>query len=224
MKKKIIIGGLVLLVIGIITIAVMFTMDWGGRTSTIEKTEVIEHKDSTTETGEVLPALDELVGNYSVNSSTGKAELLFEIDGLKNTQGAFEKFEVNFEVAEDFTHSILDVIIDAKSINTENEMRDEHLKDEDYFNVKKFPKIKYHATSIEFLDSLYKANGELEFMGEKNSLSIDFDFIGGQDLEDKRIEVFEGNFEFDRTKYGMEHESGIGDIVKISFYLELEKE
>lgn len=222
MKRKIIIGGIIALVIGVITVVIIFNMDWGGRTSTIKKTEIVEYVDSTDESGIILPGLDNLSGKYEVSTDNGNAELLFEIDGLKNTQGAFEKFKVEFDIQDDFTQSILNVKIDAKSINTENEMRDDHLKDEDYFNVKKYPNINFKSSEIEFADTIYYAHGELEFMGEKNPLTINFDYVGGQILEEKQIEVFEGKFEFDRTKYGMEHESGIGDIVKISFYLELE--
>lgn len=38
--------------------------------------------------------------------------------------------------------------IDVKSINTDNNMRDNHLRKEDYFDVAKFPKIKFSSTTV----------------------------------------------------------------------------
>lgn len=223
MKKLLIIGG-VLVVLAGIGVLIVFNMDWGERTSTIEKTDIVEVEDSTDTDGNILPGLDDLMGTYSVSTETGKAELLFEIDGLKETKGAFESFEVNFDIKDDFTASELEVSIQSATINTENEMRDDHLKEADYFNVETYPEIRFFASSIAFEDEKYTAAGDLEFIGASNPLTISFDHVGGQDLENgTHIEVFEGNFEFDRTEYGMEEESSIGNVVGISFYVELEQ-
>ena len=222
--KKLLIAAGVIAVLGLITVLIIFNMDWGERTSTVEKTEIEEAVDSVDENGIILPSLDDLEGMYDVDTESGKAELLFEIDGLKNTKGAFEKFEASFDIKDDFATSLLRVKIDAASINTENDMRDDHLKEPDYFDVKKYPNIIFESDNISFEEGTYTASGDLEFLGNTNSMDITFEHNGGQDLEgDVRIEVFEGSFEFDRTQYGMEEESGIGNIVSITFYVELEK-
>ena len=221
--KKFLIIGIALLVLGGIGALVVYNMDWGGRTSTVEKTEVVEAVDSTDAAGNVLPSMDDLSGVYAVSTETGKAELLFEIDGLKETKGAFEEFETTLDVAEDFTSSKLEVRIQAASLNTENEMRDEHLREAEYFDVHTHPEILFTADAISFDTEKYSASGALNFLGNEQEMTINFDHIGGQDVDGKHIEVFEGNFEFDRTAYGMKEESGIGNIVTISFYVELEQ-
>lgn len=223
--KKVAIVGSVLVVLGLITALIIFNMDWGERVSSIDKTDIEEVVDSADASGVIKPSLDELSGLYTVDTENGKAELLFEVDGLKNTKGAFEKFSVSFDIAENYSSSHLIVDIDAASLNTNNKMRDEHLVDPGYFDVKKYPSIKFESTQVSFLDTAYTATGNLDFVGASNELTINFDHKGGKDLDNGiRIEVFEGSFTFDRTKYGMEEESGIGNDVTISFYVELEKQ
>ena len=39
-----------------------------------------------------------------------------------------------------------------------------------------------------------------------------------------KVAIFEGKFEFDRTKLGMEHVASVGDSVKVHFYCELIKD
>lgn len=43
------------------------------------------------------------------------------------------------------TNSIIDVSIPVSTINTDNKTRDEHLKQEDYFNASKYPNIRLRS-------------------------------------------------------------------------------
>ena len=49
----------------------------------------------------------------------------------------------------DITKSHAEVKIDAKSINTENEKRDTHLKSADFFDADKYPTITFKSTKVE---------------------------------------------------------------------------
>ncbi len=195
----------------------------GGYESKIDKTGGLEIVDSVDTLGRITPAMDLLLGDYNVNSQTGKAEILFDVDGLKSTQGAYTKFVISLNVPDDYTKSELNVSIEASSIDTENEMRDEHLREADFFDVKKFPKITFRSREFVFNDSNYTCYGDIGFIGLEKELNFDFRFLGGKDFDNKRIEVFEGTFIFDRINYGMEESSGIGNEVNVSFYVELEK-
>lgn len=215
---------LTIILILVVTFIIIY-LNWGEYEHKLEKTEIIEVEDSTDAQGYIQPSLDDLEGLYKVDAETGKAEILFQLDGLKNTRGGFEKFIVNFTVPDDFTQSKLEVIVDVSSIKTGNSMRDEHVMDSDFFNEAEFPEIHYLAEAINFSEGHYEARGVLELLGEANELDFIFDHKGGQDLADsKRIEVFEGEFVFDRTAYGMEESTGVGNDVSISFYVELEKD
>lgn len=47
----------------------------------------------------------------------------------------------------DFANSVVEFSVDANSINTENEMRDNHLKSADFFNAAQYPKMSFKTTA-----------------------------------------------------------------------------
>lgn len=219
MLKKIIIIGVVLVAIGAI---VLYAIPWGEYQSELEKTELtneVEY-DKTAEIS--APSIAE--GLYQVNSKESKhAEILFTTSGLKDTKGGFGEFDISFDVKSEFKSSILDVVIQTKTINTGNVMRDEHLLEADFFDAAKYPTIEYHSTAIDFGDTSYITTGSLTLNGMTKELDIPFLYKGGGERDLIPFEAFEGKVTFDRTKYGQSESSGVGNEVTISFYCELEK-
>ena len=59
-------------------------------------------------------------------------------------------------------------------------------------------------------------------MGLESKINVPFNYLG-QSNEDENVEIFEGKFDFDRVKYGMEGASGTENNVTISFYCALRK-
>lgn len=215
MLKKIIIGGIIVVVL---TAVILMVIPWGEYESDLDKSELQESIEFNADTTEAAPSLDELEGLYAVSAGE-TAEILFNTDGLKSTKGGFKAFDISFEVAEDFTASKLDVVIKTSTINTGNSMRDEHLVDE-FFFAEKYPTIEFHASTISLGDTSYVANGELTMNGTTKALDVPFLHLGSGG-ESNAFEAFEGNFEIDRTTYGQSEESGVGNIVRIEFYCEL---
>ncbi len=219
MIKKIIIVGIVL---GVIAVGAILLIPWGEYESTLEKSEIKEEV-SVDSTGIVIPSLSLIQGKYFVESGeNSQAELLFDVEGLQATKGAFEQFNIEFDITEDYTRSTLIVEIQAATINTGNDMRDEHLADEDFFNSAEFPIIRFESSSIGQTDTAYIATGDLTLLSESNTINIPFKHLGsGTNKEEIAFEAFEGTFVFDRTEYGMEEVSGAGNVVTINFYCEL---
>jgi len=69
-----------------------------------------------------------------------------------------------------------DVDIDANTINTDNSMRDGHLRGEDYFDVKKHPRIRLMSTRISATDKkdVYLFNGKLTIKNTTKDVSFQF--------------------------------------------------
>lgn len=222
MKKKLLIVGGIVVVLGIVGVILLNSM-WGEYESKLEKSE-IEVTDSLKTAS--TPSFNELSGTYVVDAAeSDNAELLFHLDGLKNTKGAFEKFTASLVVENSVESAIIEVVIDAASINTGNSMRDEHLRTEEgFFLVDQYPEILFSSNNITWKDGIYTANGELTLMAETKALNFDFKHIGGgENKSGQAFEAFEGEFMFDRTEYGMPEESGVGNEVTMNFYLELVK-
>lgn len=67
---------------------------------------------------------------------------------ISEVEGSFKSFTGNLQYKKpDFSDALVDFSIDVTSISTDNEMRDKHLKSDDFFNAEKFPKMTFKGTS-----------------------------------------------------------------------------
>jgi len=219
MIKKLVIGGVI---VAVAAAAILYFIPWGEYESKIEKSEV-QVEEAIDSTGQVIPTLSTITGNFEIASGKNvQAEILFHVEGLKKTKGAFEEFSIEFNVPEDYTQSSLTVNIASKSINTNNGMRDEHLMEADFFDVENYPEIVFKSTSVSQSDTAYIAHGELTLLEETKTLDVPFKHLGGGENEEgEHFEAFEGKFIFDRIEYGMEEVTGAGNVVTVEFYCEL---
>lgn len=161
-----------------------------------------------------------LSGEYrSVNTDPPTSEILFETFGATATQGTFK----NIDITANFNggNSSIKVVIDVASIYTAESMRDDHLKGADFFNVESFASIIFESSVIEAKDNGFIAKGNITFLGNTNALEIPFTYNGSANGKEN-TEVFEGSFDFNPVKYGME--SDAGDKVTVKFYTELTKQ
>jgi len=92
------------------------------------------------------------------------------------------------------------VSADATSINTNNSLRDNHLKKADYFNVAKFPSITIKSTKIISVDNgnLFEMEADLTLKGVTKKIKIPFTAIAQSNGV-----LFNGKFEIDRKDYGV---------------------
>lgn len=212
---------LILLLIGCVIGFGILYQTWGGNPeSKLNKTTLLENTMITNS------SFDSILGTTWINqkNDTSGSEVSFTIESSpKYTKGIFENFDIIFKVSEDDpSKSKLRVTIDVSSINTDNEMRDENLMDEDYFSFNDFPKISFQSNEILKTDSSYWASGLIDMMGFQNELSFHFIFKGlGQNNRQQKVAIFEGEFTLDRVRLGMPAIKSIGNQVDVKFYCEL---
>jgi polyisoprenoid-binding protein YceI len=110
------------------------------------------------------------------------SELLFKVKHLMitNVKGEFRSF--NAELLSDgnnFAHAKLNVTVDATSIFTNNEDRDNHLKSADFFETEKYNTLTFEGKSIEPTgDDTFRLNGLLTIKGVGKEISLDVEFGG----------------------------------------------
>jgi len=70
--------------------------------------------------------------------------------GIVNVAGRFNEYEGTAQYdGDDITSLSVQVDIAAKSVDTNNEKRDDHLRNEDFFEVATYPKITFKSTKVE---------------------------------------------------------------------------
>ena len=78
------------------------------------------------------------------------------------------------------------------------------------------------SKSIDKTENGYNAKGKLEMMGISKDFSFPFNFLGtSTNSENNDVAIFEGEFEIDRTQFGMTESAGIGNVVSVNFHTEM---
>jgi len=109
------------------------------------------------------------------------SEVGFKIRHLvSKTRGRFDKFSgtVQFDPT-NLAKLSTDVTIDTKSINTNSEKRDTHLRSADFFNVEKFPIMTFKSTSAKKIgDNKLQLMGNLTLLGVTKPVALEVEYTG----------------------------------------------
>jgi polyisoprenoid-binding protein YceI len=146
-------------------------------------------------------------------------------------RGQFDDFSGTILIdPEDHSKSTIDMEVKVASINTNNRQRDNHLRSDEFFSVKKYPVMTFRTTQVKQVkDDVYELEGTLTVKGVTKDVVVPFMYYGVKDnpLNPKQlIAGFEGKFTIDRLDYnvgnGQFHKMGvIGKKVDIIITLEV---
>lgn len=164
------------------------------------------------------------------------SEIQFKVRHLmvSYVTGQFTKFNGTVETSgDDFTTAKVKFTADVNSISTNNEQRDEHLKNPDFFDTVNHPEIKFESDKLEKLsEEEYKVYGSLTMRGVSKKVVLDAEYGGitidpwGNTRTGFSITAKINRKDFG-ISFGMVSETGgvlLGDDVKISANTEFVKE
>ena len=100
--------------------------------------------------------------------------------GISDVDGLFNKFEASAIANKaDFSDAVFELSVEVPSINTQVEMRDNHLRSADFFEVEKYPSMTFKSTSITKVSKdRYKLNGNLTLRGITKPVTMDLWYRG----------------------------------------------
>lgn len=148
---------------------------------------------------------------------------------VTKVRGAFRSFSGTIEIAERPEDSRADVAIDASSITTYQEMRDNHLRSNDFLDIEHHPRIEFHSTGLEITaENRFALHGELSIRGVTRPVSLDATFEGlTQDPWGNARAAFSATVEINREDFGITWNQvleGGGVLVGRKVKIELEVE
>ncbi len=100
---------------------------------------------------------------------------------IAHVKGSFKTFDASiYTNGNDFTTAEIDLWIDAGSITTGDEKRDEHLKSLDFLDVENHKQITFVASTIgkKQEDNSHELWGELTIVGITQNIKLDVNFGG----------------------------------------------
>jgi polyisoprenoid-binding protein YceI len=94
---------------------------------------------------------------------------------VSNVRGSFSKFSGTVELGDrDITASKVSAVIDASSIDTNVQKRDDHLRSPDFFDVAKYPAITFISKKwSRTADGRLQVSGDLTMHGRTQTVALD---------------------------------------------------
>lgn len=110
------------------------------------------------------------------------SQLGFKIKHLMitNVSGSFKNFKAEVEThGADFSTAQINLTADMESISTNNDQRDAHLRNADFFEVEKHPELKFTSTKITKKDNdTFDLFGELTLKGVTKPVKLQVEYNG----------------------------------------------
>jgi polyisoprenoid-binding protein YceI len=125
---------------------------------------------------------------------------------VSNVTGRFDDFAGTITVdRDDLTKSSVEFTIQATSIDTDNENRDQHLRSADFFDVEKYPTITFKSSKIEKTgDDAYNVTGDFTMHGTTKSIVLPVSVLGfAPGMRGGTVAGFETSTKINRKDYGV---------------------
>jgi polyisoprenoid-binding protein YceI len=124
---------------------------------------------------------------------------------LSKVRGRFTEFSGTIEVADDPTASTVHVEIQAASITTNTEMRDNHLKSGDFLQIEDHPTLTFDSTAIRIGEgSAFELDGNLTIKAISKPVTLHGEFLGwGPDMQGKAMLAASAKTTIEREDWDM---------------------
>jgi polyisoprenoid-binding protein YceI len=168
--------------------------------------------------------------NWTIDPMHTQVEFSARHMGIMTVKGNFTGVQAAIDFNEDdFTASSVEATIDPRTLTTNDERRDTHLKSPDFLNVEKFPTIAFKSTRIEHAaHDQYKMTGDLTIRKLTRPVTLDVVYSGqGKDPMGNVHAGFSASTTINRKDWGLTWnvalETGgllVGEEVKLALEVE----
>jgi polyisoprenoid-binding protein YceI len=144
---------------------------------------------------------------------------------VSKVRGKFTKFDVRIVTADNPLESTVSVSIDAASVDTGNQMRDDDLRSERFLDVANYPQITFESTSVTQDGDKYAVAGALTIRGVTKPVTLDVEVNGfGPDPYGGTRAGFSAATEINRNDFGVSFNAPIPGGVMVSEKIAIEIE
>lgn len=159
------------------------------------------------------------------------SRIFFEVNhlGFSDYNGMFRDFEgtISFDEKK-IENSKIDVTIDVASVDGFDEGLNEHLRNEDFFDVQKHPKARFVSKKVEKSGkNQARVIGELTLKGVTKplALNVTFNKVGPHPFNKKQTAGFSASAVIDRTEFGINYGvPAVGKSVKLEIDVEASRQ
>lgn len=122
--------------------------------------------------------LNEISGSYTLDASHTQLGFVARHAMVTKVRGRFTDFEGTASTGENLQDAKINIVINAASIDTRSEDRDDHVRGTDFFDVENHPQITFNSTDIKADGDNLAVTGDLTIKGTTKPVTIDFEMLG----------------------------------------------
>jgi len=169
-----------------------------------------------------------LTGTWQIDQAHSDISFSVRHMMVSKVKGRFGAFSGTIVTADNPLESSVTAEIDATSIDTNQQQRDDHVRSADFFEVEKYPTITFRSSSLEPAGDDYLVHGELTIKGNTRNVDLKLELNGfGPDAYGGTRAGFTATTEISRKEFGVDISlpmDGGGVVVgdKIAITLEIE--
>ena len=169
-----------------------------------------------------------LTGDYTIDTSHSRTGFVARHAMVTKVRGSFNEWEGSAHIdGENPANSSVKVTIQAKSIDTRNSQRDEHLRGNDFLAMETYPTITFVSTAFTPTGAdTFELTGDLTVRGVTREVTIPFSYEGAATDPFGNLRVgFEGAVTINRKDYGVSWNAALetgGVLVSEKIVLEFE--
>lgn len=169
-----------------------------------------------------------LTGDYTIDTAHSRVGFVARHAMVTKVRGSFDEYEGSIHIdGENPQNSSGRVTIQAKSINTRNGQRDDHLRSNDFLDMDNYPEISFVSTGIaQTSDDTFTVTGDLTIRGKTLPVEIPFEYTGTatDPFGNQRLGL-EGSVVVNRKDFGVSWNAALeggGVLVSEKVTLEIE--
>lgn len=173
----------------------------------------------------LIPPAQAQIERYEFDKA--HTQILFFVDhlGFSKSQGEFHDYDGFFEFnRNEPAKSKVEVTIKTNSIDMDDKKWDEHMKNEDFFNVEKYPTMVFKSTKIEVTGkNTANITGDLTLLETTKpvTLAVTFNKAGVHPFNQKYVAGFSSTASLKRSDFGMNYGLPlVGDEVDLMIEVE----
>ena len=175
-----------------------------------------------------MTALTDLTGTYTIDPAHSQIGFVARHAMVTKVRGAFSDVEGTAHIdGTNLSASTVEVTIQAASIDTRNDDRDNHLRSNDFLAMDEYPTITFTSTGVQPTGpNSVDVTGDLTIKSVTRSVTIPFEFEGAAtDPFGNERAGFEGSVVINRKDYGVNWNAALetgGFLVSDKVTLEFE--
>ena len=151
-----------------------------------------------------------ITGTWDIDPVHSEVSFVVRHMVVSKVRGRFDRFEGTLNLAADPLASSVEAEIDASSVNTGNDQRDDHVRSADFLDAEHHPRITFRSTAVRPNGDHFVLEGDLSIRGTTKPVELALELNGfGPDHFGGTRAGFSASTEINRQDFGVSYNGAI---------------